>query len=155
VTPLLLIVVLYFALGESFGETTDEKLRISIVNLDNGLPAGTTFPDKSWAEVVIDDLSAPDERPGAADQPKRQDVRLEFISDLAEGEQLVARGRRPAVVVFGPKFSEQLDRCSFLTQPGSVNPLGRDGIAFERLDVRILTDPAQPVSASVIKQVMQ
>ena len=38
VTPLFLIVVLYFALGEGFGEKPDERLRISVVNLDRGLP---------------------------------------------------------------------------------------------------------------------
>ena len=43
ITPLLLIFVLYFALGEGFGETTDEKLRISIVNLDTQLPDKREF----------------------------------------------------------------------------------------------------------------
>jgi ABC-type multidrug transport system permease subunit len=142
-TPLLLIVVMFFALGEGFGEKPDEKLRISIVNLDRGPTEQAPFPGKPWAEVVIDDLSA------------TQDIRLEIIADMAEAERLVAKGRRPAVVVFGEDFSDRMHRCSFLTQPGSVNPLGRDGIEFDRLDLRLLTDRAQPVSASVIEQVTQ
>jgi len=143
VTPLLLIVVLYFALGEGFGETTDERLRISIVNCDRGLPEKVPFPEKSWSEVVIDDLSA------------TQDIRLEIITDRAEAERLVTKGRRPAVVVFGEGFSERMRRCSFLSQPDSVNPLGRDGIEFDRLDLSLMTDRTQPVSASIIEQVTQ
>src|SRR5918998_1396818 len=80
VTPLLLIGVLYFALGEGFGEKPDERLRISVVN-----------------------------------------------RDPAEAERLVAKGRRPAVIVFGADFSDRMHRCSFLSQPDAVNPLGRDG----------------------------
>jgi ABC-type multidrug transport system permease subunit len=93
--------------------------------------------------VVIDDLSA------------TQDIRLEIITDRAEAERLIAKGRRPAVIVFGEEFSARMHRCSFLTQPDSVNPLGRDGIEFDRLDLHMLTDKTQPVSASVIEQVTQ
>ncbi len=143
VTPLLLIFVLYFALGEGFGEKPDERLRISIVNLDKGLPTKVAFPEKPWSEVVIDDLSA------------TQDIRLEIITDRAEAERLIAKGRRPAVIVFDEQFSRRMHHCSFLTQPDSVNPLGRDGIEFDRLDLKMLTDRTQPVSASVIEQVTQ
>ncbi len=143
VTPLLLIVVLYFALGEGFGEKPDERLRISIVNLDKGLPTKVAFPEKPWSEVVIDDLSA------------TQDIRLEIITDRAEADRLIAKGRRPAVIVFDEQFSQRMHHCSFLTQPDSVNPLGRDGIEFDRLDLKMLTDRTQPVSASVIEQVTQ
>lgn len=143
VTPLLLIVVMYFALGEGFGEKPDERLRVSVVNLDRGLPAKAPFPEKSWSEVVLDDLSA------------TQDIRLELITDEAEARRLLAKSRRPAVIVFGPDFSARMHNCSFLTQPNSVNPLGRDGIAFDRLDLQLLTDKTQPVSASVIEQVAQ
>jgi ABC-2 type transport system permease protein len=142
-TPLLLIVVLYFALGEGFGEKPDERLRISVLNLDKGLPNNPPFPGKPWSDVVIDDLSA------------TQDIRLEIINDRAEAERLIAKGRRPAVVVFGEGFSDKMHRCSFLSQPDSVNPLGRDGIEFDRLDLKLITDKTQPVSASVIEQVTQ
>ncbi len=54
-TPLLLILVLGLALGEGFGEKPDERLRISIVNLDDGLKEKVAFPEKKWSEVVIDD----------------------------------------------------------------------------------------------------
>lgn len=143
VTPLLLILVLGLALGEGFGEKPDERLRISIVNLDRGLPDKVPFPEKPWSEVVIDDLSA------------TQDIRLELIADRATAEGLVAKNRRAAVIVFEEDFSARVHRCSFLSQPGSVNPFGRDGVRLDRLGAALLRDPTQPVSASVIEQVTQ
>jgi ABC-type Na+ efflux pump permease subunit len=145
VTPLLLILVLGLALGEGFGEKPDDRLRISIVNTDGGLPHAQTFPDKPWSEVVIDDLSA---TPG---------IRLELIPDARTAEQLVSQGSRPAVLVFGPEFSERMNRCSFLSRadPPPINPLGRDGVRMDDLGLKLLTDRAQPVSASMIDQVAQ
>ncbi|HEY1192505.1 MAG TPA: ABC transporter permease [Gemmata sp.] len=142
-TPLLLILVLGLALGEGFGEKPDERLRISIVNLDRGLPGPVPFPEKRWSEVVIDDLSA------------TQDIRLEIITDRAEAEKLVAKNRRAAVIVFEEDFSDRMQRCSFLSQADSVNPFGRDGVRLDRLGAVLLRDPTQPVSASVIEQVTQ
>jgi ABC-type Na+ efflux pump permease subunit len=145
VTPLLLILVLGLALGEGFGETPDERLRISIVNLDAGLPAHVGYPEKKWSDIVIDDLSA------------TQDIRLELIPDRAEAERLVASNRRAAVLVFEPEFSDRMQRCSFLTHtdPPPVNPLGRDGVRLDALGATLITDKTQPVSASVIEQVTQ
>lgn len=144
-TPLLLILVLGLALGEGFGERPDDRLRISIVNLDKGLPEKATFPEKPWADVVIDDLSA------------TENIRLEIINDRAEAERLVAKGRRPAVIVFESDFSDRMQRCSFLTHanPPPINPLGRDGVRLEELGATLLTDKTQPVSASIIEQVTQ
>jgi ABC-type Na+ efflux pump permease subunit len=144
-TPLVLILVLGLALGEGFGEKPDERLRISIVNLDAGLSTKVSFPDKRWSEVVIDDLSA------------TQDIRLEIIENRAEAEELVARNRRAAVLVFEPDFSDRMQRCSFLTtaDPPPVNPLGRDGVRLDKLGATLITDKTQPVSASVIEQVTQ
>ncbi len=145
VTPLLLILVLGLALGEGFGEKPDERLRISIVNLDRGLPGNVTFPEKRWSEVVIDDISA------------TQDIRIEIITDRAEAERLIAKNRRAAVIVFEEDFSERMHRCSFLTHadPPPVNPLGRDGVRLDQLGATLLTDKTQPVSASIIEQVTQ
>jgi ABC-2 type transport system permease protein len=145
VTPLVLILVLGLALGEGFGEKPDEKLRISVVNLDRGLPGAQTFPDKPWSEVVIDDIAA------------TPDIRLEVIPDLATAERLIARGNRAAVLVFGEDFSANMNRTSFLTRddPPPINPLGRDGVRLEDLGLTLLTDKTQPVSAAVIEQVTQ
>jgi len=145
VTPLLLILVLGLALGEGFGEKPDERLRISVVNRDNGLKTKQPFPEKPWSEVVIDDLSA------------TQDIRLEIIGDRAEAEKLVARGSRAAVLIFEPDFSDRMNRCSFLSKDTHppINPLGRDGVRMNDLGMTMLADRTQPVSAAVIEQVTQ
>ena len=145
VTPLLLILVLGLALGEGFGEKPDERLRISVVNLDRGLPTKQPFPNKPWSEVVIDDMSA------------TPDIRIEIITDRAEAEKLVSRGSRPAVLIFEPEFSERMNRCSFLTKgdPPPINPFDRDGVRLNELGLGLIKDPTQPVTASIIEQVTQ
>jgi len=145
VTPLVLILVLGLALGESFGEKPDERLRISVVNLDRGLPGKQAFPDKPWSEVVMDDLTA------------TAGIRLEIITDRAEAERLVARNRRAAVIVFEPDFSEKMNRCSFLTNttPPPINPFDRDGVRTAEVGLTLLKDDTQPVTASTIEQVAQ
>lgn len=143
--PLVLVLVLGLALGEGFGQKPDDRLCISVVNLDHGLPAHEGYPSKAWSEVVIDDLSA------------TSDIRIELIADRAEAERLVATGKRPAVIVFEQEFSERMQRCSFLTKadPPPLNPLGRDGVRLNDVGVVLLADPTQPVAASVIEQVAQ
>jgi ABC-type multidrug transport system permease subunit len=150
VTPLLLILVLGLALGEGFGEKPDERLRISVVNLDAGLKAKQSFPDKPWSEVVIDDLSA------------TPDIRLEIISDPDEAKKLVDRGSRPAVLIFNEDFSDRMNRCSFLTEGkltkgklAPINPFDRDGVRLDELGLGLVKDPTQPVTASIIEQVTQ
>src|SRR5438552_1673071 len=76
--PVVLILVLGLALGEGFGQKPDDRLRVSVVNLDHGLPQPQSFPNKPWSDVVLDDLS------GTAD------IRLEIITDRAEAERLLA-----------------------------------------------------------------
>jgi len=144
-TPLVLVFVLGLTLGEGFGEKPDERLRISVVNLDAGLPSRQSFPEKPWSEVVIDDISA------------TPDIRLEVIPDRATAERLVSRGSRPAVLVFEPDFSARVNRCSFLARddPPPINPFGRDGVRMEELGLTLLADRTQPVSAAVIEQVTQ
>lgn len=143
--PLVLVLVLGLALGEGFGEKPDDRLRISVVNLDRGLKKSEGYPPKPWSEVVLDDLSA------------ESDIRIELIADRTEAERLVAAGKRPAVIVFEEDFSERMHRASFLTKadPPPLNPLGRDGVRLHETGVTLLTDPTQPVAASVIEQVIQ
>ena len=95
VLPLLLILVLGFALDEGFGEKPDARLRISIVNLDRGLPGKVAFPEKPWSDVVIDDLSATD------------DIRLEIITEREEAERLIAAGQISGGMV--PKVRGAID----------------------------------------------
>lgn len=143
--PLLLVLVLGLALGEGFGQKPDDRLRISVVNLDRGLHKHDGFPSKPWSEVVLDDLSA------------ESDIRIELIADPEEAKRLVASGKRPAVIIFEPGFSDRMHRCSFLTKadPPPLNPLGRDGVRFGEVGIDFHADPTQPVAASIIEQVVQ
>ncbi len=152
--PVVLILVLGLSLGEGFGEKPDDRLRISVVNLDRGLPSksGRAFPPKMWSELVIDDLTSD---PAGADD--RAGIRVEVIDSLDTARDLVARGQRAAVLVFDPEFSDRMDRCSFMAAPGfePVNPLGRDGVQFDRVGLSVLSDPTQPTASAIIEQAAQ
>src|SRR5438552_15617942 len=101
--PLVFILVLGLALGEGFGQKPDDRLRVSVVNLDSGLPTYPRgeFPGRPWSQVVLDDLST------------TAGIRVELLPDRETAERLVRRGERAAVLVFGPDFSRHVQRCSF------------------------------------------
>ncbi len=142
--PLIFILVLGVSLGEGFGQKPDDRLRVSIVDLDQGFAdpdAGSGAPKLHWSKTVERDLA------------QTGGIRVELIPTLEEAEQLVAGGKRAAVIVFGPDFSKQMTQSSFLR--GGVNPLFRDGIDLEALDARVLRDPTQLTAASIIEQVGQ
>ena len=146
VMPLLFVAVLGMAVGEGFGQKPDDRLRVSIVNLDDGLPPNSgPFPTKRWSEVVIDDLSS------------TADIRIEIIPNRAEAEMLVRQGKRSAVLVFEPHFSSEMHRCSLLTvaDPPPLNPLYTNGIDVERVGMTVLRDPTQQAASSIIEQVAQ
>ncbi|HVK09866.1 MAG TPA: ABC transporter permease [Gemmataceae bacterium] len=146
VTPLVFVAVLSLVVGQGFGQTPDNRLRVSVVNLDAGLPPDAgPFPGKPWSEVVLNDLA------GTAD------IRIEMIESREQAKALVDAGKRSAVLVFEPDFSELMHRCSFLTRatPEPLNPLYRDGINPAEVHLAILKDPTQPAAASIIEQVAQ
>src|SRR5262245_53172522 len=144
--PLVFILVLGLALGESFGQTPDDRLRVSVVDEDRGPPADAgPFPGRPWSGVVLDDLST------------TAGIRVEAIPDRATAERLVRLGQRSCVLVFGPEFSARVHRCSFLDdrflkEPG-LNPFFRDGISLDTLNVVVMRDPTQAVAASIIERV--
>ena len=144
--PIVFVAVLSLAVGRGFGQKPDDRLRISVVNLDSGKTSvPRDFPGRPWSEVVLNDLA------GAAD------IRIELIPTLAEAETLIRNSDRSAVLVFGEDFSEKMDRCSFLTRstPEPLNPLYRDGINPEEVGLRVMKDPTQTAAASIIEQVAQ
>lgn len=178
VTPVLFILVLGMALGEAFGQKPDDRLRISLVDLDTGVidPVAmrgeaiallsympdplfgshaaqlralalshvlhqAQFPFEPWSKVVLRDLS------------ETAEIRVELIKDLPTAVSLVESSQRSAVIVFGPDFSKQVYRCSFLTT--GINPFYRDGVKLEMIDARVLRDPTQSAAASIIEQVGQ
>jgi ABC-type Na+ efflux pump permease subunit len=162
--PLVFIVVLGISVGEGFGQKAEDKLRISLVILDEGLPPATPAefrpPGKDkWSDLVLKDL---DETAG---------IRVEIIDSREKAVDLVRRGQRAAVLIIGPHFSRRVSACSFLVgsqdrpkviPPGvpvelydGINPYEREGVVFEKLDMTVERDPTQPTASAIIDQVAQ
>ncbi len=142
--PILFILVLGLLLGEGFGQKPDDRLRISIVDLDDGpcLLRGADHQEK-WSEVVRKDLA------------DTAGIRVEVIDDLETAHQLVAEHKRAAVLVFNPGFSASVNRCSFLKD--GINPFHRDGVFLDpgHVDAMLIKDAKQPGASSIIDQVGQ
>ena len=143
--PLLLVLVLGLSLGKGFGQKADDRLRISVVDLDAGYiekdPDTHRETPRHWSKVIENDLA------------QTAGIRVELIRSEAEAKDFVDRGHRAAVLVLGPKFSERVTHCSFLAN--GVNPYFRDGVNLAALDARLLRDPTQITAASIIEQVAQ
>jgi ABC-2 type transport system permease protein len=133
--PVLFILVLGIALG-------DDRLRVSIVDLDKGEadPLAGSLAEP-WSKVVLSDL----EQAGG--------IRVEVLASREEAQRLVNGRKRAAVLVFGPDFSRQMSRCSFLED--GINPFNRDGVDLRQLDAELLRDETQGTAAAVIEQAAQ
>jgi ABC-type Na+ efflux pump permease subunit len=161
--PLIFIVVLGMSVGEGFGQKADDKLRVSVVILDKGLPAATPIEFQppgaaTWSDLVLKDLN------------ETADIRVEVIDSQARAEDLVRRSERAAVLVLGPQFSMRASACSFLAGQDrpkelpadvppelyvGINPFEREGVRLSMLDVTLLQDPSQEMAASIVSQVAQ
>jgi ABC-type Na+ efflux pump permease subunit len=147
--PLLFILVLGTLLGEGFGQKPDDRLRVSIVDLDQG-PCDlhdTDNKETKWSQVVLHDLAQ------IKDAQGKPGIRIEIISDLEEAKRLIAEHKRPAVLVFNPDFSRRVNECSFLKD--GINPFHHDGVYLDRIEAELLRDPKQPAASSLIDQVAQ
>src|SRR5437588_8853281 len=82
--PLVFILILGLLLGEGFGQKPDERLRISIVDEDQG----TSFTGGPWSEVVRQDLE------------QTAGIRVEVIPSRAEAEALIREHKRAAILIF-------------------------------------------------------
>ncbi len=168
--PLVLIVVLGLSLGDAFGRKADDQLQISVVIEDSGLgqaalakrpgsdnPMGAILgcgapirrdypPTGLWADIVLNDLK------------DTGDIKIEVIPNRAEAQKLLDRGKRSAVVVFRPEFSDRTDHCSFVGgefKANPINPLDRYGVVTDKLGVTILKNEHQPIGSSIVQQVTQ
>ena len=171
--PIIFVLVLGLSLGETFGQKPDDRLRVSVVDDDLGFtprfeaalavaphgafpatvpwaalylncqhqPPPSPFGTKTWSQVVIQDLA------------QTADIRVEIIPSRAEAQRLTHESRRAAVLVFGPHFSQQVSRTSFLVD--GINPFFRDGVSFAEVDVHLITDDTQRTAAGIIEQVGQ
>jgi ABC-type multidrug transport system permease subunit len=152
VTPLVFILILGLLLGEGFGQASDDKLRITIVDLDAGEGGG--LEGTKWAKVVQRDLA------------ETADIKVERLTlgseaeDLAhadelmrQAEELIRDHKRAAILVFKPNFSERMRLCSFTAD--GINPFHRDGVYLHHVGAELLKDSTQSAGASIIEQVAQ
>src|ERR1051326_4021377 len=88
IMPLVFILVLGLLLGEGFGQKTDDRTQIVVVDLDVGSNDGTPIPGKKrWADQVLDDMK------------ETSGLRVETLASEEEARRLVAEHRLPAVLV--------------------------------------------------------
>ncbi len=167
--PLVFILVLGLLLGEGFGQKPDNKLRVSLVDEDQGHAAEASaawlaaspgagaawlngvvyaglagqgrLPPAPWAGVVLKDLQ------------DTAGIKVERVADRELAGRLCRDGKRPAVLVFGPDFSRRVAACSFLSE--GINPFYRDGINLGEVGSELVRDETQPTTAAVIEQVAQ
>ena len=147
VTPLLLILVLGLALGEGFGEKPDERLRISVVNLDRGLPTKQAVP----REAVVRGRHRRPHRDAGHPPRDHPDPRGGRDGSIARGSRAggahlragLQRAHEPLLVPHaGRPAADQPARPR--RRPARATSASRSSI-----------DKTQPVSAAVIEQVTQ
>lgn len=138
VLPLLFILVFGLFVGEGFGQKPDNRLRIMLLDLDSG--SGLN-PGEPWSKVVQRDLA------------ETAGIRIEEIEHTVDAERLIREHKQAAILVFQPRFTERINRCSFLAD--GLNPFHRDGVYLDKIDVQLWKDEKQPTTAAVIEQVVQ
>ena len=154
--PLVFIFVLGLALGEGFGQKPDDRLRVSVVDEDAGLPPAVSTPASGQARVRFRAsrgraLSGAtwSRLPVSASRSFPIAPRLRNSCAAANGRACLCSDRNSALGV---------QICSFLresVQPGGINPFYRDGVDLAALDLEVLRDPTQAIAASIIEQVAQ
>ncbi len=135
--PLLFVLILGMLLGDSFGQK--ERLRIAVVNLDDG-PCSIAGKE-NWGQVVMQDLA------------ETGGVIVERLGSVEEARQMIREHKRAGILIFQSEFSERVERCSFLRD--GLNPFYRDGVYLDRVGVELLSDSQQIANAAVIEQVAQ
>jgi ABC-type multidrug transport system permease subunit len=179
--PLIFILILGLALGEGFGQKPDDRLRVTLVDLDQGYtdPQPAAREATAWQAGGIsaigggldphflsaiclanaNNLSQFPREPWShvviRDLEETASIRVEVKHTREEAQRLVDHGERPAVLIFERQFSERVAHCSFLTQADSINPFYRDGVEFSEVGVTLLRDKTQLAAASIIEQVAQ
>src|SRR5262249_57340445 len=164
--PLFFMLVLGLLLAGGLGKKADNRLRVSLVNEDLGYaprrasalfmaaPGGGSGP--LGAAVVQCALATEFEDWSTAvqrDLGETAGIRVEVIESREQAQLLVDQGRRAAVLVFGPHFTERVHACSFLAD--GINPFYRDGVDLSKLDASFLTDRTQLTPSAIIDQLRQ
>lgn len=136
--PLIFICVLGVSLGDGFGQKPADRLRVSVLVLDDGPPraldrpamlreglgvvggmAASPWTAAAYARANEDRWFPHDSWADRVmyDLQQTADIRVELMKDREEAEMLVRTGKRAAVLILGKNFSRRVSRCSFLS-PG-------------------------------------
>jgi ABC-type multidrug transport system permease subunit len=179
--PFIFILVLGLSLGEGFGQKPDDRMRVSLVDLDRGYQepssvvgeaAGwlaqtpglggmpSALEPHAWAALTIVAARQLSRFPHETwaqvvqrDLAETAGIRVEIIPTTGEAERLVRGSKRAAILVFGPDFSKRVHSSSFLAD--GLNPFYRDGVKLAELDAHLVRDPTQMTAASISEQVAQ
>jgi ABC-2 type transport system permease protein len=183
--PLIFILVLGISVGEGFGQKPDSRLRVSVLNLDDGPPPG--FGRVAGAEMVAAWVglaypgplpAGPDPRLAGpiltADDCRQRATLYPFndwasvvLKDLGETagirvELLDSREQADRLVRRGERAAVLVLGPSFSKNVSrssflgdGINPFFRDGVKLDQLDVIVLNDPTQPMAESIITQAAQ
>lgn len=175
VMPIIFILVLGMALGETFGQKPDDRLRITVVDQDEGFvdPDAARMEAVSWlrglplqgSSTYLGTLAwafverqaqfpfEPWSKVVLRDLAETAEIRVEVLPDIKTAKELRQSSQRSAIIVFGPGFSKRVYQCSFLTT--GINPFYRDGVRLPMIDATVLRDETQQAAASIIEQVAQ
>ncbi len=144
--PLLLILVLGLSLGEGFGQKPDDRLRISIVDLDEGFVEhdAQTHADipHHWSTVVSG-------RSGSNRRHSRRANRQPGRSEATGRSWSAGRG----LGVSARSSASSLRNAPFFSA-ASIRSIATASI-WRRSNPRLLRDPTQLTAASIIEQVAQ
>jgi ABC-type Na+ efflux pump permease subunit len=163
--PLIFILVLGVSLGEGFGKKAEDKLRVSVLVLDEGLPRPFDLPAMTregigWLAVQPALMAGPTQLLAGAslaqanhpawfphepwselllrDLNETASIKVELVDSYEQARELTRSGRRAAVLVLGKAFSKRVERCSFLT-----------GGWREALTVAAAARPGDPVALAL------
>jgi ABC-type multidrug transport system permease subunit len=185
VMPLVFILILGLLLGEGFGQRPDDRLRISLVDLDTGVAPGkrAAFAANTCtlaAQAYGQSVTATGPLPYVLTQ-----AALMIASDvgvsLAPGEPWSHVVERDLAETGGIRVEriESLEEAEQLIhnhrrpavlvfKPGftdkvsqcsflseGINPFFRDGVYLQQIDAELLIDDKQPGASAIIKQVAQ
>jgi ABC-type Na+ efflux pump permease subunit len=167
--PFIFILVLGLLLGEGFGQKPDHRLRVALVDLDEGYLGPVAVRESlAWLTAtpgvglpVVGPLAFRQALPGfkpwskvvQQDLAQTAEIRVEIIPTLEEAKHLVEHSRRAAVLVFHRDFSARVSQTSFLAE--GINPFHRDGVRLEAVGAELLQDKKQLTTAGIIDQVAQ
>ena len=131
--PLLFIIVLGMSLGEGFGQKPDDRLRISIVDFDQG------YVESGTENTANRTRASRGRKSWSAIWPRRAASRWKSFQPRKKPNSWSPGASGPRCLCSVRYSARRWTRSSFLAD--GVNPLFRDGVKIEELDAHVLGIP--------------